>query len=181
VCSLLVDAGLDRVGRYTSSYVPPIRQFRYMDLPLELRNIVARFALTNNEPLMFKWLLYTPAKKIGTLEGLDQLTTLTRVSKSLRRETTNLVWRLNGFYFPGNIASHHHIDPSFRIRGIGAIEEAVRVFLHRLSTTSLPRIPIQLGYSIVGGQTQYLTAIEDLVNSCSLLEPKAEWKVFDIS
>ena len=95
MCSLLVDAGLDRVGYYISRYVPPIRQFRFMDLPVELRNIVARYAHAADEPLDFKWLLYTPTKKIGTMDGLDQLTALTRVSKTLREETLDLVWRLN--------------------------------------------------------------------------------------
>lgn len=95
MCSLIVDAGLDRVGYYSSRYVSPIRQFRFMDLPLELRNIVARYAHAADEPLDFKWLLYTPTKKIGTMDGLDQLTALTRVSKTLREETLDLVWRLN--------------------------------------------------------------------------------------
>lgn len=182
VCSLLVDAGLDRVGYYSSRYVPPIHQFRFIDLPVELRNIVARYALTADKPLRFVWLQYTTTKKIGTLNGLDQLTALNRVSKSLRRETMDLVWRLNDFYFSESVASHHHIDPSLR-RGFGieVIEKAIRVFFHRMSTTSLPRIPIQLGCSTVNGNIRYLTEIEDLVTSYSTVEPRAEWKVFDSS
>ena len=75
-----------------------------------------------------------------------------------------------------------HIDPSFRRRdGVGAIEEAIRVFFHRLSTTSLPRISIQLGYFTGIGSTRYLTEVNDLVTSYALLEPRAEWKVFDDS
>jgi hypothetical protein len=182
MCSLLVDAGLDCVGCYISSYVPPIPQFRFMDLPLELRNIVARYALTADRPLRFKWLQYTPKEKIGTLHGIDQLTALNRVSKSLRRETMDLVWRLNDFYFSESVASDHHIDPSLR-RGCGieVIEEAIRGFFHRMSTTSLPRIPIQLGCSTVNGKVRFLTEIDDLVTSCSTLEPRVEWKVFDFS
>jgi hypothetical protein len=181
VCSLLVDAGLDLVGYYSSRYVPRIRQFRFMDLPLELRNIVARYALTAEKPLEFKWLQYTPSKKISTLDGLDQLTALTRVSKSLRIETMDLVWRLNDFYFPRDVASNWRIDASLRNRKIGAIEEAMRVFFHRLSTISLRKIPIQLECLTMSGHTEYLTEIENLVTSYSLLEPRAEWKVCEIS
>lgn len=182
MCSLLVDASLDRVGYYSSRYVPPIHQFRFMDLPLELRTIVARYALTADEPLDFKWLLYTPTKKIGTMDGLDQLTALTRVSKTLREETLDLVWRLNDVSFKYDLAMGSHIDPSFwRYFEIGAIKEAMRVFFHHLSTISLSSIPIQLRCSTEHGSTQYLTAIEDLVTSYSLPEPKAVWKVFDVS
>lgn len=181
MCSLLVDAGLDRVGYYTSSYVLPILQFRFMDLPLELRNIVARYALTADQPLRFEWLRYTPTKKIGTLDGLDQLTALTRVSKSLRRETKNLVWRLNDFSFGDDVAIGSHIDPSFRHCEIGAIEEAIRVFFHRLSTTTLSRAPIQLEFCTLNAPTEFYTEIEDLVTSCSLLKPRPEWKVIDAS
>ena len=182
MCSLLVDAGLDRVGYYISRYVPPIRQFRFMDLPVELRNIVARYALTADEPLEFKWLLYTPTKKIGTFEKLDQLTALNRVSKSLRRETMDLVWRLNDVSFKYNLAMGSHIDPSFwRYHEIGAIKEAMGVVFHNLSPISLPPISIQLLCRTLGGEPQLLTAIEDLVTSYSLPEPKAVWKVFDIS
>jgi hypothetical protein len=169
VCSLLVDAGLDRVGCYISRYVPPIRHFRFINLPLELRLIVARYALTADDPLDLKWLQYLPTKKLGTFKKLDQLTTLTRASKNIYNETLDLVWRLNSFDF-----RYESND--------GAMKEKIGVFLYHMRNKSIPRIPIQVDqYVFIAGHDgcEDLFRIENLIAPLSLLEPRVQWRICD--
>ncbi|OSS49470.1 hypothetical protein B5807_05475 [Epicoccum nigrum] len=166
---LLVDAGLDRVGCYISRYVPPIRHFRFINLPLELRLIVARYALTADDPLDLKWLQYLPTKKLGTFKKLDQLTTLTRASKNIYNETLDLVWRLNSFDF-----RYESND--------GAMKEKIGVFLYHMRNKSIPRIPIQVDqYVFIAGHDgcEDLFRIENLIAPLSLLEPRVQWRICD--
>lgn len=70
-----------------------------MDLPLELRLRIAEYALAKNQPLGFYWLAYQEDKKIGTLKDLDKLNSLSRVSRQLYSEVSNIVLKVNEFEF----------------------------------------------------------------------------------
>ena len=74
-----------------------------MDLPTELRLMIAEYALTSDEPLHWIWLEHGPIEDHGrchgTFEGLERLTSLSRVSRQLHNETARLVWKSNNFLF----------------------------------------------------------------------------------
>ncbi|KAF2027184.1 hypothetical protein EK21DRAFT_115077 [Setomelanomma holmii] len=78
---------------------PPMH-FRLMDLPVELRLLVAEYVLQNHETLLWFWgrSVRTGVYK-GTFKKLDTLTAITRVSRQLYAETKNLVRNLNTFEF----------------------------------------------------------------------------------
>jgi hypothetical protein len=84
------------------------KPFRIMDLPTELRVMIAEYALTSEERLCWEWLNHEskPASGSGmcrgTFAGLEQLTYLCRVSRQLYKETSTIVWKNNNFAFEEN-------------------------------------------------------------------------------
>jgi hypothetical protein len=72
-----------------------------MDLPIELRLQIAEYALSKETPLTWIWGFFDPTskKKLGTFDGLQELTSLARVSRQLHSELSGYVWRLNEFSF----------------------------------------------------------------------------------
>ncbi|KAH6643534.1 hypothetical protein C7974DRAFT_407272 [Boeremia exigua] len=103
--SFLIDANRDRGGYYISSYVPDPQPFRFMDLPIELRVEIARYALASDEPLSFQWSYGAEKELIGSFRGLEELTALTRVSKQLHTELANITWTVNTHFRFDSIAS----------------------------------------------------------------------------
>jgi hypothetical protein len=79
-----------------------------MDLPTELRVMIAEYALTSEERLRWQWLQHEPKPwsgsglRRGTFAGLESLTSLCRVSQQLHEETSNIVWKSNDFTFKEN-------------------------------------------------------------------------------
>lgn len=174
-----VDASLNRVGWYTSPYVPPITRFRFMDLPVELRVMVARYALTADQPLEFRWITYTATKKIGGFEYIDRLTALTRVSKAVRKETADVVWMLNTYKFGMQtrdtfINYDHHIEFS-------DLKQVLEIFIRFGERKSLAKINIWLEWYIFDWRIfEQLTKVDQMIRSLSIRQPKATWRLYDI-
>lgn len=81
---------------------PPGRIFRLMDLPTELRIMIAEYALTDKDELNWYWKDFTFRSGIFMSKSkvrLVDLTALSRVSKQLYEETAGLVWKWNRFNF----------------------------------------------------------------------------------
>jgi len=70
-----------------------------MDLPVELRLMIAEYALVSAKPLTWYYSEYTPKRRAGSFKHLSQATALTRVCRQLHHETAGLVWKLNTVHF----------------------------------------------------------------------------------
>lgn len=183
--SFLIDVGLNRAGRYIRRYVRPMRRFRLMDLPVELRIEIAKYALTSERPLRFTWLAYTPDKRIATFKGLEKLTALTRVSKQVRAETSKLVWSLNTT-FKFDILGIYR-GPSYRHFGAGplkwaALEEAVAFTMLKGPSSIRYVQKIQLELSCYDprarpGSWKALQLFAQSMESLSRYAPKVRWEV----
>lgn len=99
-----------------------------MDLPVELRLSIAEYALTADGLLRWTWLSQSEDGKLsGTFDGLEELTSLSRVSRQLRAETLTLVWKINTLIFED---PRYHLYPDEDItspfeNGLAAISKAV--------------------------------------------------------
>jgi hypothetical protein len=71
-----------------------------MDLPIELRLMIATHALRSDNPLWFK-VDSTPSGRKGIFRGLEQCTGLVRACKQLHAELSSLVWTVPTFGFVG--------------------------------------------------------------------------------
>lgn len=157
-----------------------------MDLPIEIRQIIAEFVLRSDNPLEFKWVAYAATKMKGIFEGLRRLTALTRTSKQVHIELSNMVWRVNTFYFDSNMdlnlprdscVAYIPQDPEPRIR------EAVKFFARKVR----PQRPgcIMLGLSMRRHNPTHIvpslgTLIRDISNITGIL-PGSQWKLIDLS
>ncbi|KAJ8110387.1 hypothetical protein OPT61_g6756 [Boeremia exigua] len=77
----------------------PSRPFRFLDLPTEIRIMVARYVLKGegDEHLSFRWLIYSSDSRKATFTGLESLTALTRTCKQAHDELSSIVWDINTF------------------------------------------------------------------------------------
>jgi hypothetical protein len=84
---------------HVSQYEVLQPKFRLIDLPVELRLRIAEYALAQDEPLRWYWSTYQSDKKVGSFQGIEELTALSRVSQQLYSETANIVWKVNTVAF----------------------------------------------------------------------------------
>jgi hypothetical protein len=83
-----------------------------MDLPKELRQQVAEYALTAQKPLYWIWDDTERGLGIrGTFSDLAGLTALCRVSRQLHGETSGIVWKNNTFAFEQDLTNVCNSQP----------------------------------------------------------------------
>jgi len=98
VMSLLSFSGAANLGSFDHDPAIYTKPFRLMDLPTELRIMIAEYVTTSDLPLTWKWLSYVEGcPRVGTFDGLEELDVLGRVSPQLRAETTSMVRNNNTF------------------------------------------------------------------------------------
>jgi hypothetical protein len=99
--------------------------------PTWLRLMIAWYVLTLDSPLTFFWTIYNPGKRTGQLtrgfsrwHGPDGVLVLTRVSKILHAETSELLRRTSALLFDNrallccglnaNVLNRHSLNQSYR-------------------------------------------------------------------
>jgi hypothetical protein len=142
--------------------VPPVKQtspipvavapkhFRLMDLPTELRLIIAEYALSYEEGLRWEWKCpMIPGKMVGFFKDRatsangrpiyrDDPTTRLCISRQLRNETSRL-WakcKTTTLYFDGILQM-----PGIEHGNVFNAVEACRYFIHHKKTGQLARTP----------------------------------------
>ncbi len=81
-----------------------------MDLPVEIRLMIARYAVKADKDMNFHWLYYCPTKRRATFEDLERLTALTRTCEQIRTEISSMAWETNTFHFHEHIPASFHVD-----------------------------------------------------------------------
>lgn len=98
VTSLLSASSAANVKSFDVDPAIYTKPFRLMDLPTELRIMIAEYVTTSDHPLTWKWLSYVEGcPRVGTFDGFKELDVLGRVSPQLRAETTIMVRNNNTF------------------------------------------------------------------------------------
>ncbi|KAH7066546.1 hypothetical protein FB567DRAFT_599697 [Paraphoma chrysanthemicola] len=85
----------------------PLLSFRLMDLPVELRVAIAEYAMAAGHSLGLRRLSPPGSwgKRGRKVDGIDELTALSRSSRQLYAETSQLVWKVNTFrVYDGSIS-----------------------------------------------------------------------------
>jgi hypothetical protein len=119
------------------------KPFRYMDLPAELRLLIAEYALVAEEPLAWHWVEWTPTYKSVTFMNINNHNGLTRVSRQLRAELRPAFWKVNTFEFDEAMLSRpHHPEPrnQTKVQVIAIIAEAYRFFVAQARWTVVPSL-----------------------------------------
>ncbi|KAH6643533.1 hypothetical protein C7974DRAFT_407271 [Boeremia exigua] len=81
----------------------PHHPFRFMDLPTEIRAIIAGYAFKSDQMLVFRWLERRSTGWVGVFEGTEELTALARTCKQAHSELSHMVWKINTFRISGDI------------------------------------------------------------------------------
>ncbi|OAL43732.1 hypothetical protein IQ07DRAFT_665821 [Pyrenochaeta sp. DS3sAY3a] len=109
-----------------------------LDLPVELRIMIAEYALTDTDELDWSWTSCVSGSRSGTFLSkrnvrLVDLTALRRVSKQLCTETAGLVWKWNTFNFGRRAGLFNYRRPRspWSSRADGHLRAAVNFFLEK--------------------------------------------------
>ncbi|KAF2631359.1 hypothetical protein BU25DRAFT_454815 [Macroventuria anomochaeta] len=168
------------VARFLSQN--PRRPFRFLDLPTEIRSVIARYVLKYDMPLEFRWLTYKPTEKKGTFPGLSRLTALSRTSKQLQAELSSIVWTVNTFQFGITLTLGLNTDTSLRRpTQHEAMEEAIRFFIRNAQPQNLKSVFLSMDtycYDPTFGPMALKTHIQAISGLVNII-PDAKWKVID--
>ncbi|KAJ4383660.1 hypothetical protein N0V86_001715 [Didymella sp. IMI 355093] len=150
----------------------PRLPFRFMDLPTEIRLMVARYVMKSHISLEFRWLEDLPIKRCGAFQGLDSLTALARTSRQNNVELSNVIWSINTFSFPYFITRGLEVSS---LRGLPWMEQLKKTFEFLLLKTPFKQAPsIEIDFAV---NVETVTAVSKITN----LIPTAHFKVFDIN
>jgi len=112
-----------------------------MELPTELRLMIAEYALASEEGLFWYWKAKYYAKRVGAFidrQTYDRDHHITRLclSRQLRQETSNLWTRVNTVHFDGSQDAY----TSSRTSAMSAVED-YEYFIRHHTKRTLSRIP----------------------------------------
>jgi hypothetical protein len=150
----------------------PRLPFRFMDLPTEIRLMIARYVMKSHVSLQFRWLEHTLTKSRGTFQGLDSLTALARTSKQNSVELSDMIWSINTFSFPNFMADGLEDDSLDSLPQILLLEDTFDLLFLNTHFKQARSIEIDFEVSI-----ESVKAVPKITN----LIPNAHFKVFDMS
>ncbi|KAF1919495.1 hypothetical protein BDU57DRAFT_512629 [Ampelomyces quisqualis] len=77
----------------------PQPKFRLLDLPIELRLRIPEYELAQDASLRWQWSTCKSEKKVGSFQGIHELTALSHVSRQIYPEASNIVYKVNTVAF----------------------------------------------------------------------------------
>ncbi|KAJ8110390.1 hypothetical protein OPT61_g6759 [Boeremia exigua] len=155
--------------------------FCFMDLPTELRLMIAQYALQADNALEFCWLDHSPILRRATFAGLEKLNALTRTSKQIYSELGSMVWDINTFGFEvHNI--NHYLGRTHPLKSVSEYElvfEAIRFLVGNGKGQMLKSISVTLSISGLRLTPNSSTSDFPGIPSLTRMIPHAQWRIFD--
>jgi hypothetical protein len=154
-----------------------------MDLPVELRIKIAKYALTSEHSLPFRWVQNSASDWVGTFYGLDKLTAFTRVSTQAYGEFKDLVWVVNEFMFdPAYLLRLETLEGNWVFDDLKLIGEAFTLFSRNVRYTN--RFPVTVHLTVTchegtGRTLRNLQSIDQTVSHLIKQAPQVRCKIYD--
>lgn len=139
--------------------------------------MIVGYVPKSDTPLEIPWSLYSPGRKTGQDKGLNDLNALTRTSKQVYAELSNIFWAINEFAFSAHMMHKCSLNlNSPRPESPALIEKAIQIFVRNthpknIKLISLVHLDLSSYYGLLTGGL--IESIPSLVQNI----PNARWTV----